>query len=591
MALGIGLSMGLNMWASSGAGYTLTNASASAGVFSSANYFSNAAGVGGPDLTAGNGVAVLFNVSSVAPTDQVCLAYANGTSGWALDCTSTKLVMQFRNGGTTQSQNLGSTVLQLGYHCAVIVRRVDGSLWASVDGAAAFQVAASPTYTTCTSGATIDIGRVNPAWASLPFTGGVMMSAAYFTVDPGATVMQTWSACVNAINRNEFDPTLRAYGGLVWEWNCLRDYSGGATTVTGLGSAPVTFTKAGTVALNAISAEHYWPDTAIPWRDTVAAVAATSQLGVPYNLRSTYAHAVGNTTTGAFAVDGVWDMDNVHPAGLQAYTAMTLQAPTGTYIGNGVAAALADQGIRRTRDFTSFTPSASIEITEGFQSNLGVTTRRASAIKAIRVPATNPISWVAGGSTANRLALCGDSILTGLFSTTPPQSGWAALIRKNRGGVLIDSYGGRSYKDICVDASARTAFVAALGAMLDGTVSNAWWNQLGINDYLSSLWSMATAASNIAALYDAIHAAYPALVIYMVTPIITTQEATANGFGDTPPTVRSTLTTIQSTRSGWITLVDGTTLVTSGGISADKIHPTTAGHVTLESNTRTILGY
>jgi hypothetical protein len=81
----------------------------------------------------------------------------------------------------------------------------------------------------------------------------------------------------------------------------------------------------------------------------------------------------------------------------------------------------------------------------------------------------------------------------------------------------------------------------------------------------------------------AIHAAYPSATIFAQTAIDATVE-TANTYGNTLGDYRAAISTAAAGKAAYVTVVDGTTLMTAGGLSADGVHPTTAGHATIKGN-------
>jgi hypothetical protein len=80
-----------------------------------------------------------------------------------------------------------------------------------------------------------------------------------------------------------------------------------------------------------------------------------------------------------------------------------------------------------------------------------------------------------------------------------------------------------------------------------------------------------------ASLLIAINALDATIRIYAVTPLITGIEGLVNAFGDSPPAYRTAIATAAAGKA-WVTLVLGPNMMTGGGLSADSLHPTTAGH-------------
>jgi len=181
------------------------------------------------------------------------------------------------------------------------------------------------------------------------------------------------------------------------------------------------------------------------------------------------------------------------------------------------------------------------------------------------------------GLTADRIVAYGDSITVGSDASPITQKAWAAQIQYAlallfQRSFALEAWGGRALHDDCVDASARTAFVAKIQAYNPSS----FWMAIGTNDYGLNLWTAANFGTAYAATLDALHAAMPDLYIYCQTPILRAVE-TANGLGSTLGDYRTAIATAVSTRTSFCELVDGTVFVDIGDIP-DGVHPDTAGH-------------
>ena len=181
------------------------------------------------------------------------------------------------------------------------------------------------------------------------------------------------------------------------------------------------------------------------------------------------------------------------------------------------------------------------------------------------------------GLTADRIVAYGDSITVGSDASPITQKAWAAQIQYALDllysrSFALEAWGGRALHDDCVDASARTAFVAKIQAYNPSE----FWMAIGTNDYGLNLWTAANFGTAYAATLDALHAAMPDLHIYCQTPILRAVE-TANGLGSTLGDYRTAIATAVSTRTAFCELADGTVFVDIGDIP-DGVHPNTAGH-------------
>ena len=190
-------------------------------------------------------------------------------------------------------------------------------------------------------------------------------------------------------------------------------------------------------------------------------------------------------------------------------------------------------------------------------------------------------------STANRMLVYGDSITVGANSTPPTQNGWFTAVRYAYApkDSALEAWGFRKLFDDCIDAAHRTTFTATVQAYSPSI----FWMAIGTNDYGISPWAAAAFGVAYADLLDKLHAAMPSLLIYCQTPIVRNVE-TANGSGSTLSNYRTQISTAVSTRTGYCTLVDGTTFMTTASLDADGVHPTTAGHALYATAVRTVLG-
>lgn len=218
----------------------------------------------------------------------------------------------------------------------------------------------------------------------------------------------------------------------------------------------------------------------------------------------------------------------------------------------------------------------------------GVQTKPVSAIlgtfiKSIYFSGGAYTTEVAPTNPAMRLFVYGDSIAVGDHSDIPTKENWTVLMRSFI-NVAIEAFGYRSLFMDCETEELRTAFVAHIAAFVPSII----WLAIGTNDYGLSKWTASNFGTAYADLLDKLHVALPSAVIYAQTPLSRATE-TANALGSTLPDYRTQITTAQSTRSDYCTLVDGTEILTTGDLS-DGLHPTTAGHAKYAAAVKTVLG-
>lgn len=182
------------------------------------------------------------------------------------------------------------------------------------------------------------------------------------------------------------------------------------------------------------------------------------------------------------------------------------------------------------------------------------------------------------------LAFYGDSITVGGASSPPGQLSFFARIRSiYPGRVAQEAFGGRKFFD---DTEAGgigfqnvDLLVARLVALNAGAATREYWINIGVNDATSGIWGGNTAAQLAAmqpvyaSFLDKLHAADPGAKICCQSILITGSENLSY------PQFRAMEQTVATdpSRSGYITFVDGTALMTTGGLF-DGFHPTNTGH-------------
>jgi lysophospholipase L1-like esterase len=179
----------------------------------------------------------------------------------------------------------------------------------------------------------------------------------------------------------------------------------------------------------------------------------------------------------------------------------------------------------------------------------------------------------------------GDSVSVGQISSPNAQHAWLLQVRRSISRTIAsEGYGGRSLYADAANGTLRAALVAKLASYNPTTI----WIAIGANDYILNLWSAAAFEAAYAATLDDLHAALPSTAIYCQTPIVKTSEV-ANGLGVTLPNIRTAIGNAVSPRTGYATLVDGTTIVTTADLP-DGLHPSTAAQATYAAFFKSTLG-
>lgn len=209
-----------------------------------------------------------------------------------------------------------------------------------------------------------------------------------------------------------------------------------------------------------------------------------------------------------------------------------------------------------------------VEVINGFQH--ASDTNSPTGVYALGV-SFNAAWSVVTGATTPRMLVYGDSIAVGARATNLPLGGWVQILKNAHGGTVInESWSGRSFWDDCSTAGKRTTFAAQIAADTPDTILLT----IGCNDrnlFGVGFWvNEADFAAAYGDFLDKLHTALPSAVIYAQTPIIT--EAEAAGI----ISVRAAITTAQSSRSAFVTLVDGLSIMDASKLD-DELHPTTEG--------------
>jgi hypothetical protein len=579
-----------------------STASASVGPFtSSSNKFTVTNS--GPDLVIGTTIVVAFECypeieQATAPYNtvaQTILSNCTNTTGWDFEYRFDGAMTLLPVGG---SPGAFSTAVSPGVTVVAWTVTASGSIRYSVNGVTAAELIATGfTYSNAGATAQYIVGGINTARVAggQPMVDGRVLYVAHKTgtAESDANLVAI-TGQVNATERYLPHALVSAgLGTLQSLWQAAPDWNGIAgTTTAGAGAAPTTWTVSGTIAKNTIEAEYIYNVQTSWFYDNALSITRTYQGGSgTYTLRNPFAR-ISFTTSGTPSRMGMHVAADTlaGAAGLVCTGLLTNGVPqgAGTWIN--------EAGLLRAADWLPgrFTAGTSFTMIDGIQSLLAANgTRRGTCIQAIRVPTSTPITLIGINPAAptQRTIIVADSIIgAGQAAIAPTTASAAMLIRANIGGVTVDGFGYGAWKDIAADTPTIVATLIRLATMRDGTSSNRTVVALGTNDYGLNEWAAATFQTQVAAFCDAFHIAFPADSLILVTPLTRTTE-TANGSGSTCGDYRTALTTVQSTRSSYCSIVAGPSLMTSTYLSVDGLHPSQRGHAFLEYNLAPSLGY
>lgn len=180
------------------------------------------------------------------------------------------------------------------------------------------------------------------------------------------------------------------------------------------------------------------------------------------------------------------------------------------------------------------------------------------------------------GFINDRYVFLGDSITQGSGATNPVLGGYAHLFKYNGSKIKTTlGFGGALIRDM-VDAtgSSLTTTLSWINSAFENTNGEKKLTiLLGTNDWADG-YSPSAINTRYITLVDAINAEDPTIKMYIISPTHRVGED-AN-----MTTIRSNIATMCSTRTSFITFIDGTNILNAGDL-ADTVHPTDAGHLKL----------
>lgn len=218
--------------------------------------------------------------------------------------------------------------------------------------------------------------------------------------------------------------------------------------------------------------------------------------------------------------------------------------------------------------------------------------------------ATGGTATVRGVATpATKWCLYTDSIGTGAYATIITKESYAARLQNllPLGAFSLEGFGGRGlFTDNGPAANqyglggcgSLQNLAARFAYHLRGATTKNVVMCIGVNDALYSgtgLWSSANFGAAMGTLLDAIHALDATIHVYLISPIITGEEATLNSFSETIAAYRAVLATAAAARTGFVTFTAGTNLMAVGGLSSGAgdgiLHPGSLGHQSIYDGT------
>lgn len=478
----------------------------------------------------------------------------------------------------------------------VVWRASDNAALVSINGGPLASAGVCPAVAVDSSCVTY-IGGPEAGLGSVALTSGRILELAVWSTE--ATAAQAQAGTFTTGSRFILPASVTANAGTTFNFRPSRDWNGAASTVTTLGSSPITLTVSGAPTLTRVGEVRY-STLARNFLDSDFFSPQTDGSGNRYTVHDTYARF--RLITDALSV------------GVETYSTMYAtfapQSMIGLYV-NGTYTATQQMAQYAAPQLFDLQPGAGtgkvIDIWEGEQNETGGSLRIGTFVTAVRVPlylsnGTTPVvtSIPVEVKPQKRLVLVGDSILTGFFASVPMQTSTPPLLRADypttgTGGVTSFTAGTESIHNLASSQVVADAFAAIIATECDGTASNTVWIQLGTNDYGFLSLSAATFATEYARLVDAIHVAKPGAILKLQSPIqrIAPSTEAANGQGSTLPNFRSAIQTIATARSSYCTYVEGgaAAIVSNVNMYSDGIHVGDAGFVEFKGFIKTTLAY
>jgi hypothetical protein len=578
-------------------------ASASVGPFATnADKWTRAIGAAGPDMVLSRGFVVEFEIQGALTVNQTPWSYVDTTAGWYFELTTGgTLTLNFRNGGVTTSLTLHNDVTG-GVHVLAFSRKADGTFRYSWDGGIVRSLSIAA-YTSPGAGGVEEMGGVNTALIAggRPCIQTRLLNTTYITAALTDAELVAFAGIQADTDRYTLPSAVTSHANLVTAWQAT-DWDGASgTTTAGFGSTPATYTKNGTIVKNTLEAENIYRVLQMMCSNGMQRVLQTEQ--------DTTGGGEGDGTTtyvlrnpiDSIKVDcanpsrvGILVMNDTYEN--RAEEVMVGMETDGVPFGGGrtftqVGRYVGDFATRLPASISTlnFISGIAIELNEGTDLQRGI------VIEALRVPASTPITKIyKPHAPARRLVLNGDSITVGMGTQAqPPYQGYGVCMRKeyfSNGGVTVYGWGGRQWWEQIRTPTMIDDLVARLKPMFDGTTENVLLNMLDRNDYNFANWNPTDMATAEAAFYAAMKVAIPGLTILAVSNPVSLGPNGANALGFTLQQYRDGT---QSSVTGlpYVTFIDGTTLMTTGGLCSDNTHPDADGYETINEHLKQTIGY
>jgi|SRR6187551_2128667 len=567
-------------------GESFSPASAMVGPFTSTRYFSRQLG-NVMSLDPGNSQGCLFQYDSVPTATANIFGCNTSTSGQELQINNAGNMFFVSRRAATQTFGFG--LARFGVMHVLFSRLLSGELRAYFNGGPGQQLNATLTGYVLPSGTAVTaVGRNNPAINVNAFTTGQVLALYQISAAVTETEGRLMTSCTR-LDRWHCPSEVTAHASLLWQLAYDRDWNGVAATVTaGLGSAPITLDALGAPVpvKTAIPRYRYKPERQQFWHDSKTYVFGAAQQETPHHKHNPFGQLEFQTDATQMVVDFAVTAASVQPAYLGV----------GIYV-NGVlhdTPIVGQYTMDGSRDVATMAAGTkTIRVVDGLQ-NLSGGVVKCIATIAVRVPEANTLAVQLPASPSRRLVFYGDSITVGSITTNVQANAYCMITRANYPGrTTVEGYGSRGLNSDCATAGDRTNFAAYMATLCDGTTENILVVEVQLNDFQLAMWSAASYGTALADFLDKLRVLVPGIIVYLRTALTSVNQAVPNvPFGNVLADYRTQSATVQSTRSTWVTIIDGPTLVTyPANFDADGIHLNNAGGVQAAAGLQAAIGF
>ncbi len=606
----LGLGLGLGSGAGGAAAETLSVASASMGPYPASTQFYRvtAADVANLGTNGGNGSALWLLWDQPGMADETIFAYCDTTSGFFVNHNGTADTRIFLRSGAPTNHVIRASTLRRTLNSLMVWRTGAGALRSCVNGDAAFQLSAAPSYVDAAATAECIFGRSMSGVGTSGCTVLSHVQAMYFRAAPAsdAAAVAITNGVNDWVNRFKAPASALAYlasaGG--WHLDVSRDVDVTAASITaGAGSTPPTWTKNGAnIVKNAIPQFREYSFSAAEIHDGGQLVVVAAQSSGPnYNLGQPFQRKVCVTDATRAFFGAVHDWSGVtQMCDYAVNSGAVAQSNSGT-AGGGIEAT--ENFMLRLEDVYGLSAaSKTLQTIDGPTSIVGGIvggTSRGHVVGNIYLPVAATFAKTLPTVPTNVFLFLGDS--TGVGQGPPTTStcyqGAPMLVRGDYpGSVKVDAMGSGSWWHWCGTTERITASVARDAALLNGTGTNRIWAALSINDWRSwdVLWGdatdLGTYTTQVGAWLDAIHVAVPGAVVHLQTMLDQLNEATlVPAVTGVDAAMVRTATLAAAAGRAWVITHDGTAALTAPPSAdyADDRHPTVAGHANWKAYIKT----